>query len=135
MLTKVFLIDGLDGNILAQGLLNEGEILKFGSGGRYIGKFPMTFYMGRTREIDVVSIVNVENELELAYIIDGVFKKCPIYADINDLIRWVNVIDNMVFIGRRVDTEGGIEYNQYLYGFKKGTLKEKQLLGVLKVNG
>lgn len=135
MSTKAFLIDGIDGNILAQGLVNEGEVLKFGSGGRYLGKFPISFNMGRTREIDLVSIINVENQLELAYIINNEFKKCPIYADINDLIRWVNAIDNMVFIGRRVDVEKGTEYNQYLYGFKKDTLRERQLLEVLRVNG
>lgn len=135
MPTKAFLIDGIDGNILAQGLLNEGEILKFGAGGKYLGRFPISFNMGTTREIDLVSIVNVDNQLELGYIINNEFKKCPIYTDINDLIRWVNIIDNMVFIGRKVDVESGVEYNQYLYGFKKGSLKENKLLEVLRVNG
>ena len=135
MPTKAFLIDGIDGNILAQGLLNEGSILKFGAGGKYLGRFPISFNMGTTREIDLVSIANVDNQLELGYIINNEFKKCPIYADLNDLIRWVNFIDNMVFIGRKVDVESGVEYNQYLYGFKKGTLKENKLLEVLRVNG
>ena len=134
MQTKAFLINGIDGNILAQGVTNEGVMLKFGVGGKYLGKFPIPFNNSNIREIDVVSILNVENQLELGYVINNEFRKYSLYADLEEILQWVNYIDNMVFVGRRTDSEGGIVYNQYIYGFKKGCLNEKRLLEVLRVN-
>lgn len=139
MSSVVYLLNGVDGNSLTQGIVYNGRVLKFGIGGKYLGESGMCYRFSRQRELDLVSLINVGNELEVAYIINREFKKFPVYSDIFDIIKWCNTHPNLIFIGKRdcqyKDSEGSVPYSQYLFGFTANMLKEQQLQEVMRVNG
>lgn len=139
MVQSVYLLNGVDNNSLVQGIYTDQKMLRFGIGGKFLGESGMSYKYSRLREIDIVSIINVNNQMEVAYIIDKNFKKYTVYSDIFDLIKWCNTHPNLIFIGRRdssyVDKQGSVEYIQYFFGFTKGTLDEYELQGVMRVNG
>lgn len=132
MPTKVLLLGGLDGNILTSGVVNEGSMMKFGIGGKYLGKFPVPFDFQTNREIDLISILNVDNQLELGYVINNEFNKMPLFVDMQELIKWLNKQNNMLFAGSITNNVDSINYNQYLYGFEKNTFTIERLLGAIK---
>lgn len=139
MASIVYLLNGIDGNSLTQGVFSNNKMLKFGIGGKYLGESPLTYSYSRLREIDLVSLINVENQLEVGYNINKEFKKYPVYADIFELIKWCNTHPSLVFVGRRnevySDNQGKVEYSQYFFGFTKGMLAESKLQEVMRVNG
>lgn len=139
MASIVYLLNGIDGNSLTQGVFSNNKMLKFGIGGKYLGEGPLTYSYSRLREIDLVSLINVENQLEVGYNINKDFKKYPAYADIFELIKWCNTHPSLVFVGRRneiySDNQGKIEYSQYFFGFTKGMLIESKLQEVMRING
>ena len=97
MSTIVYLLNGIDGNSLTQGVFSNNKMLKFGIGGKYLGEFPLSYSYSRLREIDFVSIINVKNQMEVAYVIDKEFKKYPIYTDVYEIINWLNKQPSLVF--------------------------------------
>ncbi len=140
--SNVFLLNGVDGNSLAQGIYCKSlgnRMLKFGVGGKYLGEFPLSYNHSRLREIDLVSIINVDNQFELAYMLNGEFKKFSVYADIYEIVKWCNIHPNLIFIGKRdenfKDNQGAVAYMQYFFGFTAGKLNEWQLQEVMRVNG
>lgn len=139
MAVEVYLLNGVDGNSLAQGVFCKNKMLKFGIGGKFVGEFPLSYTYSRMREIDFVSLINVDNQMEVAYIMRGEFKKFPVYAEIYDLIKWCNTHPSLIFVGKRNETyqdkQGYVDYSQYFFGFTKNKLDERQLLDVMKVNG
>ena len=139
MSTIVYLLNGIDGNSLTQGVFSNNKMLKFGIGGKYLGEFSLSYSYSRLREIDFVSIINVKNQMEVAYVIDKEFKKYPIYTDVYEIINWLNKQPSLVFVGKRnevySDKIGDVEYSQYFFGFTKGKLDENQLQEVMRVNG
>mgnify|MGYP000940904096 CR=1 FL=1 len=135
-MTKVFLVNGVNGNVLETGVINNGKYLKFTYNGNYIGEYPVPFNADYIREIDMVSILNVDNNIEVAYVLNNKFHKLRVFTDINKLIKGISSLTNgNLFVGRREEQISGIEYIQYLYGYKRGSINEKTLLEVLKVNG
>lgn len=135
-MTKVFLINGVSGNILENGVTNNGKYLRFGSNGKYIGEYPIPFNPDSIREIDMISILNVENNIELAYVLNNQFYKVRLSTEINKLIKGISSISKgNLFVGRREENKNGVGYIQYLYGYKKGSIKETNLLEVLRGNG
>lgn len=139
MSSIVYLLNGVDGNSLTQGIAYNGRLLKFGIGGKYLGESGMSYNFSRQRELDLVSIINVGNELEVAYIINREFKKFAVYSDVFEIIKWCNTNPNLIFIGKRdcqyKDSIGAVPYSQYFFGFKPETLSEQQLQEVMRVNG
>ena len=135
----VYMLNGVDGNSLVQGIYTDEKMLCFGIGGRFIEERGISYRYSRLREIDLVSIINVQNQMEVAYSINKGFQKYPVYADIFEIIRWCNTHPNLVFVGKRENTYkdnmGSVEYSQYLFGFTKGKLNEKELQEVMRVNG
>ena len=138
----MYLLNGVDGQSLTQGIYSKNmgnRMLRFGIGGKYLGETPLSYNHSRLREIDFVSILNVDNQLEVAYVINKEFKKFPVYADVFEIIRWCNTHPNLIFVGKRneeyQDAQGTVPYAQYMFGFTKGMLNEKQLQEAMKVNG
>ena len=138
----MYLLNGVDGQSLTQGIYSKNmgnRMLRFGIGGKYLGETPLSYTHSRLREIDFVSILNVDNQLEVAYVINKEFKKFPVYADVFEIIRWCNTHPNLIFVGKRneeyQDSQGVVPYAQYMFGFTKGMLNEKQLQEVMRVNG
>lgn len=141
MANVVYLLNGVDGNSLVSGVYdgNTKKMLTFGVGGKYINETVLSYRYSRLREIDLVSLINVNNNMEVAYIHKQEFKKYPVYADMLNVIKWFNTHPQIIFFGRRDcvfrDASGEVPYLQYLFGFNKGTINETELQGVLKVNG
>lgn len=138
----MYLLNGVDGQSLTQGIYSKNignRMLRFGVGGKYLGESGLSYNHSRLREIDFVSILNVDNQLEVAYIINKEFKKFPVYADVFEIIKWCNTHPNLIFVGKRnlkyEDNQGVVPYSQYMFGFTKGLLDEKTLQEVMKVNG
>ena len=66
----MYLLNGVDGQSLTQGIYSKNmgnRMLRFGIGGKYLGETPLSYTHSRLREIDFVSILNVDNQLEVAY--------------------------------------------------------------------
>ena len=138
----MYLLNGVDGQSLTQGIYSKNmgnRMLKFGIGGKFLGESPLSYNHSRLREIDFVSILNVDNQLEVAYVINKEFKKFTVYADVFEVIRWCNTHPSLIFVGKRSeeyrDSQGVVPYSQYMFGFTKGMLNEMQLQGVMRVNG
>ena len=135
-MAKVFLVQGVSGNALEEGLISEGKYLKFFSGGRYLGENPIPYSPDMLREVDILSILNVNNTLELAYVLNNTFKKSVIRLDINTIIKGISKLkEGNLFVGRREDVVDGLKYTQYIYAYKKGIVTEGSLLEVLNVKG
>ena len=135
-MAKVFLINGVNGNVLENGVVNEGKFLKFGYNNNYIGVFDVPFKPDLIREIDIISILNVENKIEIGYVIDNKFDKFYTSIKINNLIKGMsNITKGNIFVGRVEEKTKGIAYTQYLYGYKKGFLTDLKLMEAMKANG
>ncbi len=125
--SKVMLLNGVDGNSLHYGVYAFNKMLKFGVGGDYIGEFPFSYRNSRLREIDLISIINVENDMEVAFVINEEMGKLPICTDIYKILEWCNDHPAICFSGRRKKTHKGLEFTQYFYGFTKNRISEEEI--------
>lgn len=137
----VHLLNGVDNNSLKVGIYSniDNKMLTFGTGGKFISAGPISYKYSRIREIDLVSIINVGNEMEVAFVIDKQFSKYPVNGDINEIVKWFNTHPNLIFVGRKddnySDNQGSIGYIQYFFGFTKGVLSVSQMRGIFGING
>ncbi len=139
--TLAYLLNGVEGNSLKLGIYSnmDNEMLSFGAGGKYLGAGPLAYKYTRLREIDLVSLINVENEMEVAYIMNKTFQKYPVNGDIFEIVKWCNTHPDLIFVGRRdlsyLDNKGSVPYIQYFFGFNKGKMNERRLWEVMGING
>ena len=140
MSTLAYLLNGVDGNSLKLGIYSnmDNEMLIFGAGGKFLGSSSLSYKHTRLREIDLVSLINVGNEMEVAYIMNKEFRKYPVNGDIFEIVNWCNTHPNLIFVGRRdcvlTDAKGQVPYIQYFFGFTKGKMDEKRLWEVMAIN-
>ena len=111
------------------------SIKKFGLGGKYLGEGPLSYNHTRLREIELISIINVDNDIEVACNISKEFQKFNVYADYFDIIKWCNTHPHLVVSGHRSGTLKGIKFSQYFFGFTKDTISISKIQEVFKVNG
>ena len=133
--STVHLLNGVDGNSLTQGIYAYNKMLKFGIGGKYLGEGPLSYNHTRLREIELISIINVDNDIEVACNISKEFQKFNVYADYFDIIKWCNTHPHLVVSGHRSGTLKGIKFSQYFFGFTKDTISMSKIQEVFKVNG
>lgn len=133
--STVHLLNGVDGNSLTQGIYAHNKMLKFGIGGKYLGEGPISYNHTRLREIELVSVLNVGNDLEVACNINKEFYKFNVYAEVYDILKWCNTHPNLVVVGRREGSVGDVSFIQYFFGFTRGTITAKQIQEVFRVNG
>jgi hypothetical protein len=133
--STVHLLNGVDGNSLTQGIYAHNKMLKFGLGGKYLGEGPLSYNHTRLREIELISIINVDNDIEVACNISKEFQKFNVYADYFDIIKWCNTHPHLVVSGHRSGTLKGIKFSQYFFGFTKDTISMSKIQEVFKVNG
>ena len=133
--STVHLLNGVDGNSLTQGIYAHNKMLKFGLGGKYLGDGPLSYNHTRLREIELISIINVDNDIEVACNISKEFQKFNVYADYFDIIKWCNTHPHLVVSGHRSGTLKGIKFSQYFFGFTKDTISISKIQEVFKVNG
>ncbi len=133
--STVHLLNGVDGNSLTQGIYAHNKMLKFGLGGKYLGEGPLSYNHTRLREIELISIINVDNDIEVACNISKEFQKFNVYADYFDIIKWCNTHPHLVVSGHRSGTLKGIKFSQYFFGFTKDTISISKIQEVFKVNG
>ncbi len=123
-------MNGVNGISLNTGIYVFGKLMLFGVGGKCMGEVPMTYFNNRIREIDLISILNVENILEVAYILNEEMKQSDVTSNIYDILEWCTNNNNLAFVGRRELCIDGVEGTQYIYGFEKGMLFEREIQGV-----
>ena len=133
--STVHLLNGVDVNSLTQGIYAHNKMLKFGLGGKYLGEGPLSYNHTRLREIELISIINVDNDIEVACNISKEFQKFNVYADYFDIIKWCNTHPHLVVSGHRSGTLKGIKFSQYFFGFTKDTISISKIQEVFKVNG
>ena len=129
--SKVFFANTVDNTSLVKGLVNNGVLLKFGSGGKYLGESPVSFALSGLVEIDVISILTYNGEIEVAYNVNGVLLKRSTELKFGDLVSMYNKIEGIVFAGRKQGEADNISFTQYIYGFRKGVLSLNTLMEVL----
>lgn len=131
-MSKVAIAD-VDNNMFLKGLINEGIMLKFGLGGKYLGEFPISFNLSNVKDVDIISILSNNKNIEIGLNIDEAFSKFNSSKDIVVL----NGICTQQLRGfnsgfRRELNIDGVVCIQYIYVYDKGFLKNYRLGDVLK---
>ena len=134
----------LDGNSFMRAFYSKelgNRMQKFTIGGEYKGESSFSFNHSKIREVDIVSLINVDNIFEAGYIINGEFDKIPVEVDIYTIIKWLNSFpsNQLLQVGTKnmefKDEKGVIPYTQYLFAFAKGVLSEEKIQEVFGSNG
>ena len=126
-MSKVVIAD-VDNNMFLKGLINEGTMLKFGVGGKYLGEFPISFNISNMIEVDIISILSNNKNIEIGLNIDETFSKFMSSKDvvaINEICtRKINCFQ--MSFRRELNVEG-VACIQYIYIYTKGILKNYRL--------
>lgn len=130
-ISKVHMANRVDNTSLVIGLITDGAMLKFGTGGKFLGETTALYNASGLSQIDVISILKQGNTIEVSFHIDGIFTKHPTNRTLIDIITDFNKIRGIIFAGKRDGDIEGISYSQYIYGFTQGILFTQNLMGVL----
>lgn len=111
-----------------RGLMGEGRLFKFNLNGKPIGEAPLDFNCMSKEEVDVISIlVTNGNYIETAFNVREVFSKRVYNGSLADLVRQLNALDGLAFMGNQSGKVGDDICNQYIYAFKKGYITENSI--------
>lgn len=111
-----------------RGLMGEGRLFKFNLNGKPIGESALDFNCMSSEEVDVLSVlVTNGNYIELGFNIRGVFSKRVYTSSLSDLVRRINSLNGLVFMGTQSGKVGEDVCNQYLYAFKQGYITEASI--------
>lgn len=106
-----------------RGIMGEGRLFKFQLNGKPLGEAPLDFNCNSKEEVDILSIlVTNGNIIELGYSINEVFTKRTYNGTLAELVRKVNSLDGLVFMGNQNGKVNNDVCNQYLYAFKLGSI-------------
>lgn len=132
-MAKVLFADRYRGNSMEKALIGDDKMLVFSMLSGFKGEFPIDYNLPYVREVDIVSILYSNGEIEIAHLIDGVLTIHPIDIDIREATQAMRKFTSadMPFSSTRRGSVEGIPYTQYIYVFDKGKLTENRLLGVL----
>lgn len=112
-----------------RGIMGEGRLFKFNLNGTPLGEKALDFNCMSKEEIDVLSILVTNGQhIELGFNINEEFSKQVFSLSLPDLIRKINGMEGLLFMGNQNGKFGEDVCNQYLYAFKKGTLDKKQFV-------
>lgn len=133
-MSKVYLVDRYRGSVLSKALVADGQLLEFSMTGVFVAERPMEFNLPYMREVDAVSFLLQNGEVEMATNIDGVFTKSFIGASIMNITKRMKSIapNKLLFAGVRNGDVDNQKYTQYIYIFDKGLINNDLLKGVLE---
>jgi hypothetical protein len=106
-----------------RGLIGDAKMLKFNLSGICLGEFDV--YLGNNvtyQEVDIISILQVGQEIELGYNIDQQFYKKTPKGSIGDIAAIINTLTGVIMVGLRDGVYGGTQYRQYIYVLIKGSV-------------
>lgn len=118
---KVFLAD-IPTEYGVKGLIADGHMLKFHFNGTCLGDFPISYGVTTMQEVDIVSVLNVEGKIELAFNISHEFSKTETSKPMSELTNKLGSINGLVFVGMKMESIDNVKYVQYIYAFLKGTI-------------
>lgn len=130
-MSRVAIAD-VDGNMFMKGLINEGVMLKFGVGGKYLGEFPISFNVTNIKDVDIISILSDNTNIEIGLSIDESFSKFTTnkhLVTLNDIC--LNKLKGLDTCFRRELSIDGVNCTQYIYIYNKGILKNYNLREIL----
>lgn len=108
--------------------MGEGRLFKFNLNGKSIGEAPLDFNCMSKEEVDIISIlVTNGNYIEIAFNVREVFSKRVYTRSLADLVRQVNSLKGLVFMGTQSGKIGDDVCNQYLYAFNQGYITENSI--------
>jgi hypothetical protein len=113
----------VDNNIFLRALVSEGRMLQFGIGGKYVGEFPISFDLTYVEEVDVVSLLSNNGHIEVGVNCNEVFTKFETGRDLATLNMLCNGLKGLEAPFRRQVKTDGILYTQYIYVYKKGSIR------------
>lgn len=121
-MSRVYLLD-LPHDFGLKGLANEGKVLKFKFNGDCVGQYPIDFSSTSTmQEVDIVSVLVFGTNVELAFSINGVFLIKAYNLGLSNIVRTLNSLNGLIFVGKREGSDSGVTYVQYIYSFLKGAV-------------
>lgn len=126
-------IGDVDGNMFMKGLINEGVMLKFGIGGKYLGEFPISFNVSNLKSVDIVSILCNNKNIEIGLNIDECFTKFQTTKDLGsiDAVLTQQVTGYHIGFRRELMVEGAKSI-QYIYVFERNHLPKYRIGDMLK---
>lgn len=131
-MSKVVIAD-VDNNMFLKGLVNEGVVLQFGVGGKYLGEFPISYNLSNLKSVDIVSILCNNKNIEIGLNIDERFTKFQTSMDlgsVNDVLM-TKLTGYSVGFRRELDIEG-VRCIQYIFVFERNHLPNYNLGEMLK---
>lgn len=120
-MSKVFLID-VPEEYGVRGLIGDGKMLKFHFNGTCLGEFPVPFDNVTLQEVDIVSLLVSNNDVEIAVNASREFKKKISKISLSEVAKQVQSLNGLVFLGIKKDNAHGVPYTQYIYAFLKGAI-------------
>lgn len=111
-----------------RGLIGEGKHFKFTLNGKPLGESPIDLNCMSKEEVDIISVLVTNGTyIEIATNINEVFLKRVYKGTLSNLIKQLNSLKGLAFLGNQNGKVGDDICNQYLYVFKKGYITEKSI--------
>lgn len=120
-MSKVYLAD-IVGEFGTRCLIGDGKMLKFRLNGTCLGEFPIDYNILGLQEVDIVSVLVSDNNVEVGYNINQEFTKKSTNLALSEIARRLNNANGLIFIGKRDGKEADVSYSQYIYVFLKGSV-------------
>jgi hypothetical protein len=120
-MAQVYLID-VPNEFGVKGLIGDGKLLKFNFSGTCLGEFPIPYNNMTLQEVDVLSVMVADNNVEVGYNMGQTFTKKETLIGLADIARKIDSIKGLIFIGIKDGNNSGVKYSQYIYTFLKGSL-------------
>lgn len=125
-MSKVFLAN-LPHEVGTRCLIGDGKLLKFKFNGTCLGEFPLDYNVTSLQEVDIVSVLISNTDVEIAFNTNQTFTKKTSMLGLADIARTINGMQGLVFAGQRDGQDGTATYSQYIYAFLKGSIVESLL--------
>lgn len=133
---RVYLGVCIDGDPYKQGIMAQGRMLVF-SMGSYIGELPTSYNIGSIQEVDILSILDEGEYIELAAHIGGVFTKYEL--KLSQEVFFEKTLSIMkkgyTYRGERFINLSGVVARQTFVVFPQGVLTTEYIRGEFLENG
>lgn len=120
-MSKVFLVD-IPSEFGVKGIIGDGKMLKFHFNGNCLGEYPIDYNVTTMQEVDVVSVLVSRGEVEVGLNTNQQFMKKGSLLGLADIANRLNMIQGLIFMGRREGSYEHESYSQYIYAFIKGNI-------------
>lgn len=120
-MSKVYLVETASA-IGYRHLVGDGKLLRFNVQGICLGEFPISYDFTSMQEVDVISVLVANNNVELGYNTGQQFSKKTTLLGLSDIARKISSLSGLIFVGKKDGVADGVTYSQYIYTFLKGSV-------------